>query len=101
MMNQSKTIRSDCTDDEIPRLKKEDMKDITLEDDEVMKYHRPKNAFMPAENAKENALPPDVQLKGTNSARIAHEKDFEFFKSLILIYCLYNGLCESFGPYGG
>ena len=81
-MIQSGLMDMEHSDEEIPRLRKEDMKDIQYKDVDISNYVGPKKPSMPFENATQNVLPDEIKEMGESSARIAESKDFEFFKSI-------------------
>ena len=77
MMIQSGLGEHEDADTEIPRLRKEEMKESELSDVEVLQYHGPKKPLMPAEKAKLVENTESLIGKRKASYEIALDKDLE------------------------
>ena len=67
---------------DIPRLKREEMKNIDYQEVPLVEYQGPKNPNMPVQASFQNVQPLKVLEMGAASAKIAKEVDFEFFKDI-------------------
>ena len=68
---------------DIPRLKREEMKNIDYQEVPLVEYQGPKKPNMPVQASLQNVQPLKVLAMGAASAKIAKEVDFEFFKDII------------------
>ena len=84
-MIQSGLGENEDGDTEIPRLRKEEMKESELSDVEVLQYHGPKKPLMPAEKAKLVENTESLIGEGKASYEIALDKDLEFYKAICCI----------------
>ena len=67
------------SEDEIPRLKQEEFKDIDLRDVAVVEYKGPKKPNMPAHSSLQKVQSLKVLAMAAVASNIASNVDFEFF----------------------
>ena len=72
----------EIVDEGIPRLKKNEIKNVVLNDINVEKYFGPKKPPMPHSDVVQEIHSPEVDRMGSSAAKIATEKDTEFFEDI-------------------
>ena len=82
MVQSGGNISDDEEEDEIPRLKKEELKDVEFEEIPKVEYQGPKQPSMPTQCSKQKVQSLKVLAMAASTVNIGKEVDFEFFRAL-------------------
>ena len=85
LLSQTKHIQNGLTENLITRLKKDDMKDVTIEDVPTFFYKGPKKPVMPDVEAVSNVLPLRVLTHKVLLSRYSDDRDFQFLKDIVTV----------------